>query len=168
MPAASGRLMDRAGDLSLAAPPSARPDSAKLKACNPSSLSAHDRINAGALAARKARCAAIIEAERGSSGRPSASEAAAFGLSQDAESSGPDPTEKPKEDVKRSYTDFKIVYMDGSSPILKLVKRYEINDRWIEFRDALGQLQSVPAEDVRRISRLGVEDPTESEDPGAY
>jgi hypothetical protein len=58
--------------------------------------------------------------------------------------------------------------MDGSSPILKLVKRYEINDRWIEFRDALGQLQSVPAEDVRRISRLGVEDPTESEDPGAY
>jgi hypothetical protein len=58
--------------------------------------------------------------------------------------------------------------MDGSSQILKLVKRYEINGGWIEFRDALGQLQSVRAKDVRRISRLSVKDPTESKNPGAY
>ena len=63
-----------------------------------------------------------------------------------------DPTQ-----TSRSYT-------DGSSQILTLLKRYEINGRWIEFRDALDQLRSVRAEHVHRISRLSVEDPTEAEE----
>jgi hypothetical protein len=105
-------------------------------------------------------------AELGASRSRGASEAEAWQQSQRAQlGAGRDLTESPKDDVERSDSDFKIVYMDGSSQILKLVERYEINDRWIEFRDARGQLQSVRADDVRRISRLSVKDPTASETP---
>lgn len=57
--------------------------------------------------------------------------------------------------------DFKIVYTDGSTQILKALNAYTITNRWIEFHDALGQLQSVRADDVRRISRSSVEDLTD-------
>jgi hypothetical protein len=63
--------------------------------------------------------------------------------------------------------------MDGSWQVLKSVTGYTIEDGWIEFRDAHSQLQSVRSDDVRRISRLSVEEPkpgtvpTNSDDLGA-
>jgi hypothetical protein len=71
----------------------------------------------------------------------------------------PDARESAREDREQSGTAFKIIYMDGSWQILKFVKGYTIKDGWIEFRDAHGQLQSVRSDDVRRISRLSVEEP---------
>jgi hypothetical protein len=100
--------------------------------------------------------------------RQSAQLAEEYRASKDAESSAvSDPTEMPKDYVERSGSAFKIVYMDGSSEILESVMGYTIRRGWIEFRDAVAQLQSVRAKDVRRISRLRVEDPTKSETVGA-
>jgi hypothetical protein len=85
----------------------------------------------------------------------------------------PDARESARDDRERSGTAFKIIYMDGSWQILKFVKGYTIKDGWIEFCDAHGQLQSVRSDDVRRISRLSVEEPkfgnvpTKSENLGA-
>jgi hypothetical protein len=61
---------------------------------------------------------------------------------------------------------YKIIYMDGSWQILESVEGYTIERRWIEFRDARGQLQSVRSDDVCRISRLSVKEPTDIREPG--
>jgi hypothetical protein len=67
--------------------------------------------------------------------------------------------------TRDSRIDLKIVYRDHSTQILKQVADYTIRNRWIEFRDALGKLQTVRADDVSRISWSSVEDPDPSQAP---
>ena len=67
--------------------------------------------------------------------------------------------------TRDSRIDLKIVYRDHSTQILKQVADYTIGNRWIEFRDALGKLQTVRADDVSRISRSSAEDPDPSQPP---